>query len=132
MEFLLYIDFRGDELRPFFTFVGGVKTTSFVSNKIPVETADFTKDYRFLVQGSGVQEVSITLSGILENYDKQFRALFKAHEDGRALKVRLTNGDEGITLRGSFIIENISGESSANVENSFTMSLLSSGEVTSA
>ena len=129
-EFLLYIDFRGDELRPFYTFLGGVIANSFTSTKNPVETADFTKDVRMLISGSGVKEFTLNISGVLEDYQTQFDLLFKAHNEGKELPVMLSSGDNGFTIKGNFIISALSGDSPANVQNSFTMNLLSSGEVT--
>ena len=128
-EFLFYVDFRGDELRPFYTFLGGVIANAFESTKTPVETADYTKDVRMLIAGSGVKSVNINISGIMEDYQKQFVLLAEAHDKGSELDVMLSNGDGGITIKGKFIIETLSGSSDANVQNSYTLSLMSSGEV---
>ena len=128
-EFLFYIDFRNDLLRPFYTFLGGVRTTNYESTKTLVETADYVKDHRMYVAGSGVQNVTITLTGILENYQTQFDLLFKAHNNSELLKCRLDSGQRGFSIDGQFFIESLSADTEANIENSYTLTLVNSGEV---
>ena len=128
-EYLFYIDFRNNDDRPFYTFVGGMVTTSFVSNKLPVNSEDFTKDYRMVIEGSGVQEVSIALTGILENYQEQFNLLFDAHNKGLALRMKLDGGMGGLVHYGRFVIENIVAESEVNMQNTCSINLINSGKI---
>ena len=131
-EFLFYIDFRGDPSRPFYTLLGGVRVTNFESTKALVETADYTKDFRMFIPGSGVQAVNIDLNGFLENYKEQFSQLFKAHNNSESLDVRLTSGEGGVTVSGQFIIESLTGSSEATMQNEYSLTLVNIGEVTIA
>lgn len=127
-QFFFYVDFM-ETTDGFYTYLGGVVTTSFESKKTLVETADYMQDQRLLIKGSGVQEMNITISGILEDYQKQFNLLFKANTTGDILPMRLDSGKNGLLIEGNFSIETISGESEANRQNTFSATLMSNGEI---
>ena len=128
-EFLFYIDFRRNLLRPFWTFIGAIRTNSVEFSKEPVETMDYNNNFKMLIPGSGVEIVNISLEGILENYQEQFFRLFQAHKNTENLLIRLTSGDKGLEITGNFIISAINSDSEHNVENTFSMNLVNNGEV---
>ena len=128
-EFLFYADFRGNPDRPFFTLLGGIKTTKLILEKEPVQTMDYTQDYQMLIPGSGVLKAQISGSGYLENYLEQFDKLLSAHLNTALMPLRLSNGPGGLSITAPFIISSIIGDSDANTANLFSITLISGGEV---
>ena len=124
-QFLLHIDFLRDG---YYTLVGGIKTTSISIDKKPVETENFSKHWRVLLEKSGVTSVNINSSCVLDPDlpKKLFDKLTTATTEGNFLKVRVSNDFK--TIEGLFRIE-MSFADSYDQSTDFDLILTSSNEI---
>ncbi len=84
-------------------------------------------DWRSYNHSSGEKRIRIQISGVFLNTSADVLLKDSIFED-RVLRcrVRFTNGD---TLEGSFVIDSYERDSEYKKEESFSMNILSSGEV---
>lgn len=123
---LFYIDF---ERKDFFTLIGGINIVDMEINKESVETMDYVKDFRILIEGSGISSLDISTTGIIDpDVPKElFQKFYTAIRDGLKLKCRLVKS-EGATIEGDFIIQNLSSTMPNQEAETFNLNFLSSGE----
>lgn len=115
---------------PAFSTVAGMRTTQMGINGEPVViTHKGSGGWRELLGGAGVRSVSVSGSGIFTGSAAEGR--LKAHALGGLIDDYEVSFESGERMRGKFLVTRLDYAGDFNGERTYTMSLESSGPVTS-
>jgi len=115
---------------PAFTTVAGMRTTQMSVNGEPVNvTSKDSGGWRELLSGAGVRSVSVAASGLFTGSAAETRV--KANALAGALDDYELSFESGERLRGRFLVTRLDYSGDYNGERNYSLSLESSGAVTS-
>ncbi len=112
-----------------FTTVAGLRSTSFTINNATVDVT--TKDsagMRELLAGAGIQSMSVSANGVFT--DSAAEATLRANAAANSVNNYQIVSGNGNTWEGGFLITSYGRSGDHNNEESFTISLESSGTIT--
>jgi TP901-1 family phage major tail protein len=116
---------------PAYGTVGGMRTTQMSINGEPVNvTSKDSGGWRELLSGAGVRSVSVAGSGLFTGSDAEAR--IKANALAGTLDDYELSFESGEKVRGRFLIARLDYSGDYNGERNYSLSLESSGAVTSA
>ncbi|MFL6858489.1 MAG: phage major tail protein, TP901-1 family [Allosphingosinicella sp.] len=116
---------------PEYETVGGMRTTQMSINGEPVNvTSKDSGGWRELLSGAGVRSVSVAGSGIFTGSNAEAR--IKANALAGTLDDYELSFESGEKVRGRFLIARLDYSGDYNGERNYSLSLESSGAVTSA
>lgn len=115
---------------PVFSTVAGMRTTQLSVNGEAVNvTSKESGGWRELLSGAGVRSVSVAASGIFTGSTAETRV--KANAIAGLLDDYELSFESGERLRGRFLVTRLDYAGDYNGERTYSLSLESSGEVTS-
>ncbi len=116
-----------------FTVVGGLRATSFnMNNELIDATHKGSAGKRTLLEGAGIQSMSISGSGLFED-DAPFARVRNAAESNTHLNYQiLVPGSSDRTYEGAFMITRFDYSGDYNGEVAYTLTLESSGSITAS
>ena len=126
--FLLKIGDGADPIT--YATVAGLKTTNLTINgDVVAITSKDSGGWRELLSGAGVRSVSVSASGIFTGSDAEVQLRGLALDGG--IDDYELSFESGETMRGRFLVSRLDYAGDYNGERTYTLSLESSGQVTS-
>ena len=123
-DFLFYGAFN--DSRDFYTLFAGVRILNADVIKSVLQTDDFSKNQRIMISGSGVNQIDLSLSGVLENQQFFKTVLTDFLINGTIFPGRLQNKE--YTISGNWIITRFALSDPYSNESNFEMEIKNSGE----
>lgn len=116
-----------------FSTVGGLRATSFsINNELIDATHKGSAGKRTLLEGAGIQSMSISGSGLFED-DTPFHLVRSAAENNTHLTYQiLVPGSSDRTYEGTFMLTRFDYSGDYNGEVAYNITLESSGSIVSA
>lgn len=115
-----------------FSVVGGLRATSFsLNNELIDTTHKGSAGKRTLLEGAGIQSMSLSGSGLFED-DAPFAQVRSAAESNQHLKFQIIMpGSSDRTYEGTFMITRLDYSGDYNGEVAYSLALESSGAISS-
>jgi TP901-1 family phage major tail protein len=112
-----------------FTTVGGLRTTRFTVNNTPVDvTNKGSSGMRELLAGGGIQSMSVSGDGVFT--DAATEETVRANAAANSINNYQIVSGNGDVWQGAFLITNYGRSGAHTAEETFTISLESSGAIT--
>lgn len=129
-DFLLKVG-QSDGPPETFVTLGGLRSTSFTRNNEAIDVTNHGSNQdRTLLDGAGIKSMSISGSGIHNGHVTTLDVVDDAVDSGTLLNFQVVDDDSGRTYQAAFKVVSFERAGDYNNEQSYSISLESSGAIT--